>query len=131
MSNNDFLLLMLIVLAGSVLLALAALIRNEARERAATRARINQIFHKSNAAWEASIRAAFQYQLETLVNPVQTGWADVLGIKLPTTLEQVNQAYRTLCRRHHPDAGGTDEQMQQLNEARTQALRWLKAANGR
>lgn len=54
-------------------------------------------------------------------------WKEVLGL---ATVPDVNiakatieNAYRTLARKHHPDAGGSDAAMAELNAARDEALR--------
>ncbi|WP_158011020.1 DnaJ domain-containing protein [Hymenobacter lapidarius] len=49
-------------------------------------------------------------------------WAAVMELQHPIRPEDVKTAYRRLAKKYHPDAGGTDEQMKQLNAARTQAL---------
>lgn len=41
----------------------------------------------------------------------------VLGLKVGATEEQVKAAYRSLSKRVHPDAGGTDELFRRVNEA--------------
>ncbi len=40
-----------------------------------------------------------------------------LGIKFPSSLPEIKAAYRKLAKFAHPDTGGTEEQMQALNEA--------------
>lgn len=55
-------------------------------------------------------------------------WRDVFGFhgaQMPTAAE-VNRAWRDLASRRHPDAGGSHEQMAELNEARAEALREVK-----
>ncbi|MEW6129691.1 MAG: J domain-containing protein [Acidobacteriota bacterium] len=43
---------------------------------------------------------------------------DILGIDETATSEEIEKAYRTQARKHHPDAGGSEEAMKVLNEAR-------------
>lgn len=44
-------------------------------------------------------------------------WRDVLGLSLLCTLAEAESAYRHLSLLHHPDRGGTEEQMSRLNGA--------------
>ncbi len=59
-------------------------------------------------------------------------WREVLGIppRHPrgedVTREHIEAAYRRLARTRHPDAGGSDDAMAELNRAREQALAELK-----
>lgn len=48
-------------------------------------------------------------------------WWDVLGVSPRTTEDEVKEAYRKLARQHHPDNGGSDEQMTIINAAYEQA----------
>ena len=58
--------------------------------------------------------------------PPRPEWAAVLDLRLPVRPEDVKGAYRTLAKKHHPDAGGSEEQMQRLNSARDQATAYLR-----
>lgn len=42
---------------------------------------------------------------------------EVLGVRSDTPLEDIEAVYRSKARRAHPDAGGSDAQMKELNEA--------------
>ena len=42
---------------------------------------------------------------------------EVLGLEVGATEEQVKAAYRSLSKRVHPDAGGTDELFRRVNDA--------------
>ena len=42
---------------------------------------------------------------------------DVLGLEAGVSLEEVRAAYRSLSKRVHPDAGGTDELFRRVNDA--------------
>lgn len=56
---------------------------------------------------------------------VKRDWQDVLGLRgtpLPTR-EQVKAAYRRLASEHHPDRGGTEAMMAELNVAQDEALK--------
>lgn len=57
--------------------------------------------------------------------PPLPDWAALLELQHPIRPEDVKGAYRTLAKRYHPDAGGSKEQMQRLNAARTQAIAHL------
>jgi hypothetical protein len=50
-------------------------------------------------------------------------WREVLGLMGQVNAEQVSNAYRELARRFHPDIGGTEGQMRELNAARDAALK--------
>lgn len=52
------------------------------------------------------------------------GWPD----GEPVTLETVSTRYRTLARIRHPDAGGSHEDLIQLNRARDDAMRELRSS---
>jgi hypothetical protein len=70
------------------------------------------------------LRAALLVQLSLLplYVPITPMWARTLGITPPATPDMVKQAYREQAKRCHPDKGGSVEEMQQLNEARAQAM---------
>lgn len=63
--------------------------------------------------------------------PAPTGardWQIVLelqGLLLPTR-EDIDQAYRRLASKHHPDKGGSAERMAEINKARDAAIESLK-----
>jgi len=44
-------------------------------------------------------------------------WPEVLGVSTCDSLEHIEEEYRKLAKEKHPDAGGTEEQMAQLNWA--------------
>lgn len=50
---------------------------------------------------------------------------EVLGVAPGASAAEVNAAFRTLSRQHHPDAGGDPIRFQQLTEARTTMLESL------
>lgn len=50
-------------------------------------------------------------------------WWDVLGISQWANREQINAAWRDKARQAHPDAGGSDAAMSEINAARDQGLR--------
>jgi hypothetical protein len=50
-------------------------------------------------------------------------WWDVLGISADAKPDQIEAAYRSLAKQHHPDHGGTAEAMADLNKARDEARR--------
>lgn len=55
----------------------------------------------------------------------QRDWWTVLAVNTDATVDEVREAYRRLSREHHPDRGGSQERMAELNAARDQALREL------
>ena len=48
-------------------------------------------------------------------------WQKTLGVKLPVTLDDTMKAFRNKCKKAHPDAGGSHEQMIVLCEAVAEA----------
>src|SRR6185312_12187162 len=42
---------------------------------------------------------------------------NILEITTTATLAEIKKAYRNLAKTHHPDRGGSEEKMKQLNEA--------------
>ncbi len=61
-----------------------------------------------------------------LPEPGKRTWRDVLGIGpgvVPVTAAIIEDQFRRLAKKCHPDAGGSNEQMAELNEARSTALR--------
>ncbi|MDZ4063621.1 MAG: molecular chaperone DnaJ [Coriobacteriia bacterium] len=42
---------------------------------------------------------------------------DILGVKKDAAPEEVKKAFRKLARKHHPDAGGSEEKFKEINEA--------------
>lgn len=51
------------------------------------------------------------------------GWAKTLNLTLPTTREAIKKSWRSLVQKHHPDVGGTDEKIKEINSAYEQALK--------
>lgn len=56
-------------------------------------------------------------------------WREIFGYQndAPLSLEQVRVRYRQFASSHHPDKGGTDKQMAEINQAWEQAQRELTA----
>lgn len=50
-------------------------------------------------------------------------WWQVLGVSATATPAEVEAAYRRLAKQHHPDAGGSDAVMAELNRARQEGKR--------
>lgn len=76
----------------------------------------------------ALVRATFT-GFAALPAPGKRGWRQVLGI-LPdavVTKAAVESFYRDAARKAHPDAGGSNEAMSELNAARTAALKEVAA----
>jgi hypothetical protein len=58
--------------------------------------------------------------------PAPKCW-DILGVPAGAPAEAVNAAYRRLAATHHPDRGGSNDRMAELNVARDQALKGVAA----
>lgn len=52
--------------------------------------------------------------------PQPEQWWQVLGVKSDATREQIDEAYRPLAMKHHPDRGGDAGEMARVNTARDQ-----------
>jgi DnaJ-domain-containing protein 1 len=50
--------------------------------------------------------------------PSPEQWFQVLKVPATATREQINDAYRRLAMEHHPDRGGSADQMARINQAR-------------
>lgn len=61
----------------------------------------------------------------SIVAGMKRDWSIVLGLAelLAPTADDVQQAYRRLAAKHHPDRGGDPAAMAELNQARDEALR--------
>jgi hypothetical protein len=68
---------------------------------------------------QSMVKAAFK-GFAALPPPGVTNWRDVLGRDVLTS-EQVDRRYRELARERHPDTGGSDAMMADLNAARDAA----------
>lgn len=55
----------------------------------------------------------------------RSSWWEVLGVSQDATLDEVRAAHRKLAQTHHPDVGGSLENMQALNQALTEAMQHL------
>lgn len=69
----------------------------------------------------ALVRATFQGFL-ALPAPKGSHWTEVLSLPRDAKREDVKAAYRRLASKHHPDTGGSHEQMTELNAAQDAAL---------
>lgn len=70
----------------------------------------------------ALVRAAFQ-GLRALPSPARAAWWEVLGIERTASAVAIDAAFKRLARERHPDQGGSDAQMAELNNARATALK--------
>lgn len=50
-------------------------------------------------------------------------WWEVLGVSQHATIDQINDAYRTKARAAHPDGGGSDKEMSEINVAKDEAIK--------
>lgn len=58
-----------------------------------------------------------------ITGPGAKEWWQILGVTATATVEQINAAYRALARERHPDSGGSDAMMADLNTARDAGLK--------
>jgi len=59
-------------------------------------------------------------------------WQDALGIRNPApTLEEIDDAYRVLARKHHPDQGGDVEMFRALTAHRKNAVAYVNRLTGK
>jgi hypothetical protein len=67
---------------------------------------------------------------QAIRGPGPKPWREVLGIRpdAPVTAETIEDARRRLARQHHPDAGGSDAAMAEVNAAADAALAQLRDA---
>lgn len=66
---------------------------------------------------------------EALPAPAQSrAWWEVLGVSQWATPDQINAAWREKARQAHPDSGGSDSAMSEINVARDQGLKTREAA---
>jgi hypothetical protein len=68
----------------------------------------------------ALVRATFQ---GFVALPAPKSCWDILGIAPGSSKEQIETAYRSLARKAHPDTGGSDAAMAELNDAKGRALK--------
>lgn len=77
--------------------------------------------------WGASdmMERAFS-AFEALPPPMQ--WWQVLGVSPKASADEIDQAFRRKARLAHPDVGGSNAAMAELNKARAEALQSRRAA---
>jgi hypothetical protein len=73
-------------------------------------------------------RVGVQTALETLrgyalLTAAGPPWYTVLSVPADARADAINAAYRTLARQHHPDRGGSEAKMAELNNARDEGLK--------
>jgi hypothetical protein len=67
------------------------------------------------------VRQTFKAFL-SLPAPAGSHWSEVLGVSRSATRDQIEAAHRDLAKKHHPDAGGSDDMMAKINQAKSTAL---------
>lgn len=81
----------------------------------------------------ALVRATFKGFTLALPGPGVRGWREVLGLgNIPIiniSTATIENYYRKLARERHPDAGGSDAMMAELNAARDAGLKAVKPVN--
>jgi DnaJ-domain-containing protein 1 len=86
------------------------------------------------AAHVSAIRAVDRYGVGTLDQafagyaqlPASTEeWWTILGVAPDASRTEIDEAFRALAKKVHPDAGGSNEAMARLNEARRAAHQYI------
>jgi hypothetical protein len=74
------------------------------------------------------IKAMFQ-GFTAIRGPGPKPWREIMGIAIdsPVTRDQINERFRLLARSHHPDVGGSEARMAEINAARDAGLREIGA----
>ena len=72
--------------------------------------------------WGASEMMERAFQAFEALPPPRSCW-DILGLTPGASEDAINSAYRTKAKGAHPDAGGSQAAMSELNRARDEALR--------
>jgi hypothetical protein len=70
-----------------------------------------------------SIEQAFRGYMALPERSEASSWWKVLGVALNATPEQIKEAYRRKSLECHPDRGGTDQAMAEVNLAYAEALK--------
>ncbi|NTJ00308.1 J domain-containing protein [Agrobacterium rhizogenes] len=81
----------------------------------------------------ALVRATFAGFTALPAPAGKKSWREILGIGpgvVPVTAAVVEDQFRRLAKKHHPDAGGSNELMVELNAARAAALKEIGGFNG-
>lgn len=67
------------------------------------------------------VRQTFRSFHALLPGPASKPWWEVLGVSRTAKVQEIEAAYRRLANERHPDKGGSDAAMAELNRARDQA----------
>ena len=59
---------------------------------------------------------------DQVAEPQKIGWWSILGVSPKASRQEISVAYRRLARENHPDLGGSQEKMSEINAAREQGL---------
>lgn len=54
--------------------------------------------------------------------PAPEQWFQVLGVSSQASVDEIRKAHRLLAQKHHPDSGGSNEEMARINVARDAGL---------
>lgn len=71
----------------------------------------------------ALVRASFKGFSLALPAPSRKPWHEVLGVSVTATADEINAAFKRLARERHPDAGGSDSMMSELNAVRDAGMK--------
>jgi len=59
--------------------------------------------------------------------PASEQWFTVLGVSANASPAEIDEAYRRLAMKHHPDRGGGEHEMSRINAARDEGISRLTA----
>jgi hypothetical protein len=104
------------------------------REQEAVRVRETAELERMHKMLEEQVRRAREYAQQQSSQRAQaaaarasTGWRRVLGLDAGESRQDViKRAYRSLAQRHHPDKGGSENAMTELNKAFAAARKELR-----
>lgn len=77
--------------------------------------------------WGAKAMISAMFRGFLALPSTQRHWTEILGLEPTATKEAVNEKFRELAAKHHPDRGGESATMALLTEARTLALKDIGA----
>jgi hypothetical protein len=93
------------------------------KEESEQRKRIREERKRNDEAWDNFFFFSLMSDLFSQRKPVSS--FQTLGVSLDCTKEEVQSAYRTLSKKHHPDMGGKHDKFIEITEAKNKCLAYL------